>query len=271
MSLANLRNLEARGRLPNTFDDQHTRRRSYGYIDAAARNTARLLIGVNRSIIHNSWGAPSTKLPTRTNRTGTATLATMTCNIATQDSQAQFVTLTKIDIKDSFRLFPDMVEKETETTLAEEFAQQSADSFNNIAQLLDVAIKDAIDTAKATASNSTFVGVGAKYVLVGDALHTIHPLAGQGVNLGLQDVICLADVIKNALNKNQCFYDHSVLRRYQRQRKSENIKMLAAMDGFKYLFSNDNIALSSIRNVGLRLTNRLPYIKYKFVKQAMGI
>ena len=73
-------------------------------------------------------------------------------------------------------------------------------------------------------------------VLVGDAAHTIHPLAGQGANLGMQDALALADTLSALLNRQKDIAQHRYLRPYERARKTEAVKMIAAMDGFKFLF-----------------------------------
>jgi 2-octaprenylphenol hydroxylase len=107
--------------------------------------------------------------------------------------------------------------------------------------------------------------------LVGDACHTIHPLAGQGVNLGFLDVLALEQEIQRACQRNLPLSDESILRRYQRQRKSGNLSMMAAMEGFKRLFGADNIGVRWLRNEGLRQVNSLPVLKNTIVKQAMGL
>ncbi|BFM14076.1 2-octaprenyl-3-methyl-6-methoxy-1,4-benzoquinol hydroxylase [Maricurvus nonylphenolicus] len=107
--------------------------------------------------------------------------------------------------------------------------------------------------------------------LVGDACHTIHPLAGQGVNLGFLDVLALQQEIQRACERNLPLSDESILRRYQRQRKSGNLSMMAAMEGFKRLFGADNIGVRWVRNEGLRQVNSLPLLKNTIVKQAMGL
>ena len=107
--------------------------------------------------------------------------------------------------------------------------------------------------------------------LVGDAAHTIHPLAGQGVNLGFADVQVLADVILQALARGEDYASHQVLSRYQRRRKGANLAMMAAMEGFKRLFGTQDLALTWLRNAGLNLADGLPMVKQRLMRQAMGL
>lgn len=108
-------------------------------------------------------------------------------------------------------------------------------------------------------------------VLVGDAAHAIHPLAGQGVNLGLKDAEVLSDIIKNYIGKNQNFNLEEILKNYQKQQKGENLTMLEAMNNFKSLFGSNNKVLWFLRNYGLNLTNNLNFIKKEFMLKACGL
>lgn len=109
------------------------------------------------------------------------------------------------------------------------------------------------------------------FALIGDAAHTVHPLAGQGVNLGLADAATLADTIRQALENKESFGSFKVLRRYERARKGDNLAMLAAMDGFNRLFGSDIAAVEWLRNTGLSLTNNLLPVKNLLIRHAMGI
>lgn len=110
-----------------------------------------------------------------------------------------------------------------------------------------------------------------RLALVGDAAHTIHPLAGQGVNLGLADVLSLIDVMVEALNDKKDIGDLKVLRRYERWRRADNRSMLLAMDGLKRLFGSELSAVKDLRSLGLNLTNQVTPLKNIIMKQAMGI
>jgi len=106
--------------------------------------------------------------------------------------------------------------------------------------------------------------------LVGDAAHVIHPLAGQGVNLGLLDMAELVDVLLRARDKRHPLGCLHTLRRYERGRKGENIAMQGAMDVFKRGFSNDITPLRLIRNIGMGLTQRSLPLKNLLIRNAMG-
>jgi 2-octaprenylphenol hydroxylase len=107
--------------------------------------------------------------------------------------------------------------------------------------------------------------------LVGDAAHTIHPLAGQGINLGLADVEVLAEELERAHGHGLGPGRLDVLRRYQRRRKGDNLAMMAAMDGFKRLFEQEAPPLRWLRNAGMRGVAGLPMLKRRIVRQAMGL
>jgi 2-octaprenylphenol hydroxylase len=108
-------------------------------------------------------------------------------------------------------------------------------------------------------------------VLIGDAAHNIHPLAGQGANLGIADAFALAEVICSARKAGRQWAALHTLSKYQRQRKGANQLMELSMTGFKYLFGENNVLLSEIRNAGLSLVDHLPALKYRIIKQALGV
>lgn len=107
--------------------------------------------------------------------------------------------------------------------------------------------------------------------LVGDAAHTIHPLAGQGANIGLLDVAVLADELLKATDLGIPLGNEVVLKRYQRRRLGPNLAMMGAMEGFKRLFAQDDIGVRWARNAGMNWLNRLPFVKNEIISQAMGL
>jgi 2-polyprenylphenol 6-hydroxylase len=107
--------------------------------------------------------------------------------------------------------------------------------------------------------------------LIGDAAHTVHPLAGQGVNLGFLDAATLAEVLLEAVANQKNFGTHAVLRRYERWRKGDNLAMVSITGGFRYLFSNDLPVVSQLRNWGLSLTDAATPVKNFIMKRASGL
>jgi 2-octaprenylphenol hydroxylase len=107
--------------------------------------------------------------------------------------------------------------------------------------------------------------------LVGDAAHSIHPLAGQGANLGYSDVRVLLEELSRSRSAGLSPADATVLARYQRRRKGENLSMMAAMEGFKQLFGRNELAVRWLRNTGLRWFDRLGPIKHRIAARAMGL
>jgi len=110
-----------------------------------------------------------------------------------------------------------------------------------------------------------------RVALVGDAAHSIHPLAGQGVNLGFLDVAALVDALDHARERRRSLGSLQTLRRYERARRGDNAAMVAAMDGFKRVFGNRNPLLVGARNLGLSAAEHLRGIKALFIKQALGL
>ncbi len=112
---------------------------------------------------------------------------------------------------------------------------------------------------------------GHRLALVGDAAHTIHPLAGQGVNLGFMDAAALIGEIRRLHQQGKDIGQHLYLRRYERGRKHSAALMLAGMQGFRELFAGQNPAKKLLRDIGLSLADNLPGVKPRLLKQAMGM
>ena len=112
--------------------------------------------------------------------------------------------------------------------------------------------------------------VAPRLALVGDAAHVIHPLAGQGLNLGLRDVAVLVEVLVDALRLGEDFGRIEVLERYQGRRRADTGAMALATDGLNRLFSNDMAPLRALRDFGLSLVDRAEPLKQAFISQAAG-
>ncbi|WP_150464443.1 FAD-dependent oxidoreductase [Francisella sp. XLW-1] len=106
-------------------------------------------------------------------------------------------------------------------------------------------------------------------VLVGDAAHTIHPLAGQGVNIGFKDVIALSKVVSEAFAKGRLIGHISTLDKYQRERKLDNTKMIALMKAFKEVFGSESDYIKKARRAGFEFVDKYSIVKSLVVKQAL--
>jgi 2-octaprenyl-6-methoxyphenol hydroxylase len=113
--------------------------------------------------------------------------------------------------------------------------------------------------------------VASRLALVGDAAHGVHPIAGQGLNLGLRDVAALAEVLVDASRRGEDVGAVAVLERYQRWRRFDSTTLALGMDGVNRLFSNDNPALRLARDLGMGAINALPRARRGFIRQAAGL
>ncbi len=113
--------------------------------------------------------------------------------------------------------------------------------------------------------------IAERIALIGDAAHVIHPIAGQGLNMGLKDVAALAEVIVDAARLGLDPGSAGVLERYQRWRRFDTMAMGFATDGLNRLFSNRSDVLRIVRDVGLGVVDRLPGLKRLFIREAAGL
>jgi 2-octaprenylphenol hydroxylase len=107
--------------------------------------------------------------------------------------------------------------------------------------------------------------------LVGDAAHTIHPLAGQGVNLGFLDCASLVQVLGQAVDAGEEHAGLRVLRRYERWRRSENALVMGACDGLNRLFGEKGMAVAAARRLGMSLVTSQPLLRRALVQRALGL
>jgi 2-octaprenyl-6-methoxyphenol hydroxylase len=113
--------------------------------------------------------------------------------------------------------------------------------------------------------------IAERMALVGDAAHVIHPIAGQGLNLGLKDVAALAEVVVDAARLGIDLGQQDVLERYQRWRRFDTMAMGLATNSLNFLFSNQSTLLRTVRDIGLGLVDRAPPLKSLFIRQAAGL
>ena len=138
---------------------------------------------------------------------------------------------------------------------------------NRLGSVLNVGPRVAFPLRQRHAKNYVVPGIA----LIGDAAHTIHPLAGQGVNLGFKDAAALSCELLRAHGKGLSLGSVQVLQRYERRRQADNLLMMTAMEGFKRLFSAEQPIVRLLRNQGMRLFNRASAVKQHVVMQAMGL
>ena len=113
--------------------------------------------------------------------------------------------------------------------------------------------------------------IGQRIALIGDAAHTVHPLAGLGANQGFADAAALAQVASVAYLQNRDFATRAVLRRYERWRRGENALVLQLMDGFHALFGSESPTMTGLRATGLNLTDQTPLLKNALMRYAIGL
>jgi 2-octaprenyl-6-methoxyphenol hydroxylase len=112
--------------------------------------------------------------------------------------------------------------------------------------------------------------VDTRLALIGDAAHGVHPIAGQGLNLGFRDIEVLAELLREAVAAGGDPGDPALLARYQRQRRPDNMLMLVATDALDRLFSTNNPVLRLARDLGIAGVHRMPGLKRRFMREAMG-
>jgi len=110
-----------------------------------------------------------------------------------------------------------------------------------------------------------------RIVLLGDAAHGIHPISGQGLNLGLRDVAALAEILVDAARLGQDLASPDLMQRYEAWRRFDNLVMISVTDSLNRLFSNDVLPIKVARDLGLAAVDRIPPLKRLFMRHAMGV
>ena len=113
--------------------------------------------------------------------------------------------------------------------------------------------------------------VGERLALVGDAAHAVHPLAGQGLNIGLRDVAALTEIVVDGARLGMDVGANSLLERYERWRRFDSAFSATVMDGLNRIFSNDNAPLRALRDLGLGIVDNAPWLKRALVREAAGV
>lgn len=148
------------------------------------------------------------------------------------------------------------------------FCSALADAFEHqLGSILDCSTRSVVPLRQRHATRYVMPGVA----LAGDAAHTIHPLAGQGVNLGLKDAAALIEEIQRAWGKRLPLGELRTLERYQRRRQADNLATMVAMEGFKRLFETEQPLLRLLRNQGMRWFDRALPLKQHVMMRAMGL
>jgi 2-octaprenyl-3-methyl-6-methoxy-1,4-benzoquinol hydroxylase len=161
----------------------------------------------------------------------------------------------------------------------DEVARLKALASDELKSELMAAFPDALGQVKSVLATASFplkrqhaqAYVKPGVVLVGDAAHMINPLAGQGVNIGLLDAAALGEVLVDAIKQGLDPSDLTVLKRYEKMRRNENLKMMTVMDVFYQVFSNEILPIKILRNLGLGLAERILPAKNKVMRSAMGL
>ena len=164
----------------------------------------------------------------------------------------------------------------TSPTLAKQLIDADAEDFNH---QLRTAFGDSLGDISVISERVSFPLLSrhvSRYIddglaLIGDAAHTIHPLAGQGVNLGFLDAASLAQIIEQTVQKGQSIHRKSMLRPYERWRRSENQLVLDAMYAIKTGFAKQPEPLYALRSMGMNALDKLPMIKSRMTRIAMGL
>jgi 2-octaprenyl-6-methoxyphenol hydroxylase len=113
--------------------------------------------------------------------------------------------------------------------------------------------------------------IAPRLALISEAAHVAHPIAGQGLNMGLRDVAALSELVVDAARLGEDVGSSILLRQYQRWRQFDNVMLLAVTDGLTWLFSNNIVPVRYARDFGLALVGRIPPIKRFLMHHAMGV
>lgn len=237
--------------------------------------STKLVVGADGA---NSWVRNQADIPLTSRDYQHSALV---CNVKTAESHQQ--TANQIFAPDSilaFLPFKNEFESSIVWSLPPEKAEQLANcdekAFN---QALTIAFDNYLGLCELQSSRGIYP-LTARYArdfaqprvaLMGDAAHTIHPLAGLGVNLGFMDAVELSEQLQNHLQQGNDIGEYRHLREYERKRKAEAMKLLTTMGVLKETFAGNNPVKKLVRGLGVSFVNQLPILKNSLIKQAVGL
>ncbi|AHG79124.1 FAD-dependent monooxygenase [Mannheimia varigena USDA-ARS-USMARC-1388] len=242
-------------------------------LDNGEMISAKLVVGADGA---NSWVRNQTKIPlTSKDYQHTA----LVCNVKTTEKHGN--TARQIFAEDSILAFLPMAD-ENLSSIVWSLAPEKAETLKNCSEqefnkALSIAFDNRLGLCEVQSLREIYPLTArfarnfaqSRIALIGDAAHTIHPLAGLGVNLGFADAKKLADEIKKHFINEEDIGEYRHLRQFERTRKAEAMKLLATMEGLKELFNGNNPIKKLIRGVGLSMTNQLPFVKKLLIQQAI--
>ncbi|QLB15995.1 FAD-dependent 2-octaprenylphenol hydroxylase [Mannheimia granulomatis] len=244
-------------------------------LDNGEMISAKLVVGADGA---NSWVRNQTQIPL-TSRDYQHTA--LVCNVKTSEKHGK--TARQIFAEDSILAFLPLADENLSSIVwslppikADELKNCSEQEFN---KALTIAFDNRLGLCELQSLREIYP-LTARYArdfaqsrvaLVGDAAHTIHPLAGLGVNLGFADVVTLAKEIQTHLANGEDIGEYRHLRQFERERKAEAVKLLVAMEGLKQLFHGNHPIKKLFRGLGLNATDQLPFIKKLLIQQAIHL
>lgn len=239
------------------------------------RVKAKLIVGADGA---HSWLRETLQLPTyRGDYQQTALVATVTTEIPHEETARQrflptgplaFLPLSEPHTSSIVWTLPNDTAEKMMSIDANLFKEELAAAFDyRLGNMTSVKDRKTFPLRKLYCKQT----VKKRFAVIGDAAHVIHPLAGLGVNLGLEDAQCLAECLKKAQNENKDIGDYLVLRGYERSRKGTTLGVLGLMEFFKETFGAENSTIAMIRSAGLNMVNRTNWIKTKMIKAALGV